>query len=123
MILEKQEKIIITILSALLVAGSLLLYTRHSGPFAGFTVIKGALKEETPLSDIGAMLDEARKVNINTASREELLSVPGIGEKTAEKIREYRDEHGDLESLDDLVHVEGIGEKKLERMRPYLKTE
>ena len=50
-------------------------------------------------------------VNINSASAEEIAAVlVGVGEKRAQAIVEYRDKHGDFESLADLQGVKGIGE-------------
>ena len=56
-------------------------------------------------------------VNINTASSEELQTLSGIGEKTAQKIIEDREANGAFESVDDLTRVSGIGDKKLEAIR------
>ncbi len=50
-------------------------------------------------------------IDINTASVEEFVKVKGIGEKKAEKIVAYRDEHGKFESVDELKNVKGIGDK------------
>ena len=50
-------------------------------------------------------------LDINTASAEEFIEVKGIGEKKAERIIAYRDEHGKFSSIDELKNVKGIGEK------------
>lgn len=60
------------------------------------------------------------KVNINLASLEELILLPGIGKKTAEKIIEYRESHGKYSAPSDLLNVSGIGEKKLEKIKSLL---
>ena len=60
------------------------------------------------------------KININTASVEELKTLPGIGEKTAEKILIYREKNGNFRSTKDLINVSGIGEKKLEKIKDYI---
>ena len=53
-------------------------------------------------------------IDINTATAEEFVKVKGIGEKKAERIVAYRDEHGKFKSVDDLKNVKGIGEKIVE---------
>ena len=54
------------------------------------------------------------KVNINTATLEELQTIKGIGKKKAEAILQYRKEHGAFRSKEDLLQVKGIGKKALE---------
>ncbi len=63
------------------------------------------------------------KINVNTASVEELKTLPGIGEKTAKKIIFYRDTHGKFRSVNELINVRGIGEKKLDRIKNYILIE
>ena len=62
-------------------------------------------------------------VNLNTASRDELMKVPGIGESTADRILAYRDEIGRFTSLRQLLNIPGIGEKKLSDFENYLAIE
>ncbi|MBU5440005.1 helix-hairpin-helix domain-containing protein [Tissierella sp. MSJ-40] len=59
------------------------------------------------------------KVNINTCTKEELMSLPGIGEVTASKIIEYRD-NNIFRSIDDIKNVSGIGEKKFEGIKEMI---
>lgn len=58
-------------------------------------------------------------ISPNTASIEELMTIPGIGEKTARAIVEEREENGPFCYLQDLVAVKGIGLKKLEVFSQY----
>jgi comEA protein len=63
---------------------------------------------------------QPHSININTATKEQLMMLPGIGEEYADRIMIYRDDNGPFTSVDDLVHVKGIGKKTLERLRPYI---
>lgn len=59
-------------------------------------------------------------VNINTATKEELMTLPGIGEVLADRIIEYRTLHGAFQNVTDLAAVEGIGQVKLANILPYI---
>ena len=59
-------------------------------------------------------------IDINRTSLEELVLVPGIGEKTADRIVEDRRLNGTFRKLDELTRVKGIKEKRLEKFRKYL---
>lgn len=56
-------------------------------------------------------------VNINTASKEELDTLPGVGPATADKIIEYRKTNGQFNSIEDIKNVRGIGEAKFSKMQ------
>ncbi|MGP1488295.1 MAG: helix-hairpin-helix domain-containing protein [Peptoanaerobacter stomatis] len=59
-------------------------------------------------------------VNINTADKTILISLPSIGEKTAEKIIQYRETNGNFKSIDDIKNINGIGEKKFEQIKDLI---
>lgn len=63
------------------------------------------------------------KININTASKELLMEINGIGESLATRIIEYRTQNGPFESIEEIVNVSGIGQKKLENMRDMICVE
>lgn len=60
------------------------------------------------------------KVDINTASVEQLAALPGIGEKLAARIVEQRQRSGGFKSVQELMTVKGIGEKNLAKLEPQL---
>lgn len=62
-------------------------------------------------------------VNINTANKEMLLLIPGVGETLAERIMKYRSESGGFAKPEDLMGVKGVGKKSFEKMKDYIKTE
>ena len=61
----------------------------------------------------------AEKININTATSEQLVELKGVGDKTAQNIIEYR-EKKKFESVDELINVKGIGEKTLAKIRDQI---
>lgn len=63
-----------------------------------------------------------KNVNINSADKEQLVALPGIGPKTAEAIVTYRKENDNFKSVEELTKVKGVGDKTLEKIRPYLQV-
>jgi competence protein ComEA len=64
--------------------------------------------------------DEEGKINLNQATKEELMTLSGVGEKKAEKIIEYREENGSFKTIEDLKNVNGFGEKSFESLEKYI---
>lgn len=62
------------------------------------------------------------KIDINIATLQQLQLLPGIGEVTAQRILDYRNEHERFSSVEELMNVSGIGEKKFEQIKPYVKV-
>ena len=59
-------------------------------------------------------------ININTASPVELESIPGIGQVTAMRIIDYRNQYGKFSSIQDLKQIKGIGDKKAKIINQYI---
>ena len=61
----------------------------------------------------------AGKVNLNSATAEQLAAVPGVGPKLAARIVEHRQKSGGFKSVEDVLSVKGIGEKSFAKMQGY----
>ncbi len=59
-------------------------------------------------------------ININKASREQLTSIPGIGDVTASKIVKYREENGEFKNIEDIMKVSGIKDKLFSKIQDYI---
>lgn len=64
--------------------------------------------------------DDPNKVNINTASKEELMTLPGIGAAKADAILAYRSENGPFSAIEELKQVEGIKDGVFSKMKDYI---
>lgn len=78
-------------------------------------------KQETQQSESQESVAEAERVSINRADSETLQSLPRIGPKIAQRIIDFREQHGPFEKLEDLMNVSGIGEKTFARLAPLIK--
>ena len=76
---------------------------------------------ETEFSQITVQPEPVKdKININTASKEELMTLSGIGEVIAQRIIEYRDEHGKFSSIEGIKNVTGIGEVRFSNIKDQI---
>ena len=66
---------------------------------------------------------EEEKININTATLEELVQLKNIGENYAQRIIEFREKNGPFEKIDDIMKVKGIGEKTFEANKDRIVVE
>jgi DNA uptake protein ComE-like DNA-binding protein len=63
---------------------------------------------------------DSRPINLSTASVDELMLLPGIGRRPAERIVAFRDANGGIASIDDLYGIDGIPAERITRIRPYV---
>jgi len=67
-----------------------------------------------------AKTDASSQIDLNSATKDDLMGIDGIGEVLASRIVEYRDAHGAFKSVSELMNVEGIGDAKLEALLQVL---
>ena len=118
--LTKAEKMILmlTLLVLVFVLG-VHLGTRRSRD--NFTIQTQPRTEHTLQESTDGAVNSA-KVNINTADKETLQTLPGIGEVLAERILDYRRTHGTFASIDEITRVEGIGNGIFSRICTLITT-
>ena len=79
-------------------------------------VLAGASQAQSP--DTATSSKPA--INLNTATLDQLETLPGIGRKTAERIIEYRTKSGSFKRIEELMNVKGIGEKSFLKLKPLI---
>lgn len=106
---------LVPLLFYLLSAGGYLLWMR---------IVQAPSAPEQQIRDSCAIYRaEEHMVELNRATLEELLCIPGIGETKAHRILDYRDAHGGFRSVEELLEIQGIGEKQLELLKNYVWVE
>jgi competence protein ComEA len=85
-----------------------------AGAVVTSTAAPGAGGSGSPGATAGAA---SAPINLNSATEEQLDTLDGVGPATAQKILEYRQQHGGFSSVDDLANVSGIGAKRIEALR------
>ena len=114
----------VTFLVVMILVGSGFWGVRRFAPavFLGKPDFIAVPNEERPESQTTETLVPSKPelLNINTASVEELQTLPNIGVKMAQRIVDYRTQNGKFDSVEALQNVKGIGVKTLEKLRPFV---
>ena len=116
----------VTFLVILILAGAAFWGVRRFAPtvFLGKPDLIAVPNDAHPQNQTNAVpKNKPELLNINTASAEELQTLPNIGEATAQRIIDYRTQHGNFTNVDDLQNVRGIGAKTIEKLRPFIDAE
>ncbi|NLA95434.1 MAG: ComEA family DNA-binding protein [Clostridiaceae bacterium] len=79
-------------------------------------------EEATGISLDGIMMGAEVKVDLNRATRQELETLPGVGEATAEAIIAYREEHGPFADIEELMQVPGIKEGRFSKLKDRIRV-
>lgn len=106
--LTHQERKALLFIGALLILGGLINYLLKINP---------ALLDSMQVN----YSSECKTIDINNATKRDLIQLPGIGEVMASRIISFRDQNGPFRKIGDLKKVKGVGQKKLELMKDYIK--
>ena len=78
--------------------------------------------QTAPVADTAAFQTEDKRVNLNTATLEELDALPGVGPSTAKNIIAYREAHGGFAAPEEIMNVKRIGEKTFQKLKEFIKV-
>jgi len=88
--------------------------------FCSFCIVLSSFAAEEAAKAAPEKAALSGKINVNSATVEQLEMLPRIGTKTAQSIIEYRTQNGPFKRVEDLTNVKGIGEKTLEELKSYI---
>jgi comEA protein len=131
-IFTQQESLVIKFLLGVIVLGIVVTSYRHwigdevpsaESEILAFKVAAERIAEEKVRNPHEKkQIRTVKSVNINTSNKVKLMTIPGIGPVTAERIMRHREDYGLFESVEGLLKVKGIGPKTFEKIKNYIKT-
>jgi comEA protein len=116
--LSRREKLVVVFLSLSALLGVGINYYRKIHYQVNLRIIPSGLTTST--INIDKLIIKEKLVNINKATSQELMRLPGIGKTLAERIVEYRRSYGPFKRIEDITRVSGIGVDKFNRMKEFL---
>ena len=89
-------------------------------PSPATSAARSGKKRDTDKSSTDKKTLPTGKISLNSATKAQLMSLPGIGDKTAQRILDYRTTHGKFKDVNELRNIPRLGEKSLAKIAPYL---
>jgi comEA protein len=120
----QETKALIFLVAALLVGSGITLYKKTHTQFASELVPLGREAVVSP-NDMkqSSLVPDAKLLNINSATAEELQLLPGLGPNLSRRVVEYREVHGGYSKIEDIMQVNGIGPKTFQRIKEYISVD
>lgn len=118
--MKKQGLYILLLVTGLFAAFTLGFFSGRNSDRQAIQFEVPSLSTPTAVPETTAQPAVAFLIDLNTATQEELMALPGIGEVFAQRILTYREKNGPFASLDELGNVPGIGPARLEELKDYL---
>lgn len=85
------------------------------------TYVNDEKKEKT--NNTGEVYTEVYTIiNLNTTTKEQLMTLNGFGEKIAERVIQYRNDNGKFNAIEELMNVKGIGKEKFKKVKGYIEV-
>lgn len=119
--MNEKEKIVLIFLSIFFILGSLLAFFNKKKENKYFDFSKRISIQQ--IFGAEKLIEEKfQLININEASEEELISLPGIGKKIAQRIIEYRKKKGKFKNQSELLKIKGISKKRLAKIENLIEV-
>jgi comEA protein len=117
----QETRALIFLIAALVVGSGVTLYKRAHPKFAPDLILQKRENQSPPQNDHPADPEMSiMKIDINRASQGQLQLLPGIGPVISKRIIEYRETHGDFQTIEEIIRVKGIGPETFQRIKDYL---
>lgn len=128
----QESKAIIFLVVVLLIGSGVSLYKKYHPDFAPELLLRREWSKESKIvepaksstiKEVKSLTRSEEKINLNTATLEELESLPGIGKELGKRILDYREKKGGFSTIEELQQIKGIGPKTFEKLKNLVSIE